>query len=83
MQFFLDHDGSILVDRIGGLKAFNEDCEQISEAWAFLRVISRSCYLSKKRSFRLLLGCESIDVVADIYSVDIDFLGFKFVKPSV
>ena len=80
VRFLLDQDGSILVDRIGRLETFNEDCRQI-----FLALGLKSGQLpghvnrSERRSFRhYYCDRESIDMVADIFAEDIDLLGYKF-----
>ena len=84
VRFLLDLDGSVLVDRVGRLEAFNEDCAQIFESLGM-----HSGYLpghvnrSKRKAFRdYYLDCESIDMVADLFAEDIDFLGYEFVESS-
>ena len=80
VRFLLDLDGSLLVDRIGRLETFKEDCMQI---FASLGLRSGQLPGHAKRSKRQSLrhyyaDRESIDMVADIFAEDIDLLGYKF-----
>ena len=83
VRFLLDQDGSLLVDRIGRLESFNEDCAQIFEE---LGICSDCLPGHVNRSIRKAFcsyypDCESIGMVADLFAEDIDFLGYHFVEP--
>ena len=84
MRFLRDHDGSVLVDRIGRLEAFNEDCAQIFTALGLtLDRLPGHVNRSKRKAFcNYYSDFESIDIVADLFAEDIDFLGYKFVQSS-
>ena len=83
VRFLLDQDGSLLVDRIGRLESFDEDCEQIFSALGLpLDRLPGHVNRSKRRPFQAYYSDdEIIEVVADIFSEDISFLGYKFADP--
>ena len=83
VQFLLDHDRSVLVDRIGRLEDFNEDCAQIFAVLGLnLDHLPGHVNRSKRQSFRHYYSDrEAVDMVADIFAEDIRFLGYKFVDP--
>ena len=85
VRFLRDHDGSVLVDRIGRLEAFNEDCAKIFAALGLtLDQLPGHVNRSKRQAFQEYYSDdEAIETVADIFSEDICFLGYKFVDPSV
>ena len=85
VRFLCDHDGSVLVDRIGRLEAFNDDCAQIFASLGLsLDQSPGHVNRSKRKAFcNYYSDCESIDMVADLFAEDIDFLGYKFVQSSV
>ena len=84
VRFLLDQDGSVLVDRIGRLESFNEDCAQIFAALGLtLDQLPGHANRSKRHSFRYYYSDrESIDMVADLFAEDVDYLGYEFVDPS-
>ena len=84
VRFLLDHDGSRLVDRIGRLESFNEDCVQIFAALGLtLDRLPGRVNQSKRRAFQYYYSdSEAIESVADLFAEDIDFLGYEFVDPS-
>ena len=84
VQFLLDHDGSLLVDRIGRLESFNEDCAQIFDTLGLtLDQLPGHANRSKRQAFQYYYSdSEAIEVVADIFAEDISFLGYEFVHPS-
>ena len=84
VRFLLDHDGSPLVDRIGRLESFNEDCAQIFKALGLsLNQLPGHTNRSKRQAFKYYYSDrESIEMVADIFDEDINYLGYKFVDPS-
>ena len=84
VRFLLDQDGSVLVDRIGRLESFNEDCAQIFAALGLtLDQLPGHAKRSKRHSFRYYYSDrESIDMVADLFAEDVDYLGYEFVDPS-
>mgnify|MGYP001465542054 CR=1 FL=1 len=66
VRFLLDHEGSVLVNRIGRLEALNEDGEQIFEA---LGIPSGHFPDHANRSKRKVFcdyysNCEFIDMIA-------------------
>ena len=83
--FLLDQDGSLLVDRIGRLESFNEDCAQIFSALGLsLDQLPGHVNRSQRQSFQTYYSDdEAIEAVADIFSEDISFLGYKFADPSL
>lgn len=83
VEFFLDQDGSVLVDRIGRLEAFNQDSSKIFEDLGLNpNILPSHTNRSKRKSFSFYYSDqESIEMVADIFALDIDFLGYKFVHP--
>ena len=85
VRFLRDHDGSVLVDRIGRLEAFNEDCAQIFAALGLtLDQLPGHVNRSKRQAFQEYYSDnEAIEAVADIFSEDICFLGYKFVDSSI
>ena len=85
VRFLLDHDGSVLVDRIGRLEAFSQDCAQIFAALGLTQDrLPGHANRSKRQPFQAYYpDDEAIEAVADIFSEDIGFLGYKFVDPSV
>ena len=85
VRFLLDQDGSLLVDRIGRLEAFDEDCEQIFSALGLpLDQLPGHANRSKRQPFQAYYSDdETIEAVADIFSEDISFLGYKFADPSL
>ncbi len=84
VQFFLDQDGSVLVDRIGRLEDFNQDSSEIfADLGLNSNILPSHANRSKRKSFSFYYSDqESIEMVADIYALDIDFLGYQFVHPS-
>ena len=84
VQFLLDHDGSLLVDRIGRLESFNEDCAQIFDALGLtLDQLPGHANRSKRQAFQYYYSdIEAVEVVADMFAEDISFLGYEFVDPS-
>ena len=79
-KFLLDEDGTLLVDQIGRLESFETD---------FLSILAKlqlkeSAQLSHdNRSERQPIteyynDCETVEIVADIYSEDIKLLGYCF-----
>ena len=84
VRFLLDQDGSVLVDRIGRLESFNEDCAQIFAALGLtLDQLPGHTNRSKRHSFRYYYSDrESIDMVADLFAEDVDYLGYEFVDSS-
>lgn len=84
VRFLLDQDGSVLVDRIGRLESFNEDCAQIFAALGLtLDQLPGHANRSKRHSFRYYYSDrETIDMVADLFAEDVDYLGYEFVDPS-
>lgn len=85
VRFLLDHDGSVLVDRIGRLESFDEDCAQIFTALGLpIDQLPGHVNRSKRQAFHTYYSDdEAIEAVADIFSEDISFLGYEFVDPSV
>ena len=85
VRFLLDQDGSLLVDRIGRLESFNEDCAQIFSALGLPPdQLPGHVNRSKRQSFQTYYSDdEAIEAVADIFSEDISFLGYKFADPSL
>ena len=84
VRFFLDQDGSILVDRIGRLESFDQDCSQVFAALGLKSsLLVGHSNRSTRQSFQYYYSdSEAIEMVADIFSEDIEFLGYKFVDPS-
>ena len=84
VQFLLDHDGSLLVDRIGRLESFNEDCAQIFDALGLaLDQLPGHVNRSKRQAFQYYYSdSEAVEIVANIFADDISFLGYEFVNPS-
>ncbi|WP_226397929.1 sulfotransferase family 2 domain-containing protein [Synechococcus sp. MU1648] len=84
VRFFLDQDGSVLVDRIGRLESFGEDCAQVFAALGLKAgLLAGHANRSKRQSFQHYYSDrEAIEMVADIFAEDIEFLGYKFVDPS-
>jgi len=84
VQFLLDHDGSLLVDRIGRLESFNEDCAQIfDDIGLTLDQLPGHANRSKRQAFQYYYSdSEAVEVVADMFAEDISFLGYEFVDPS-
>ena len=74
VQFLLDHDGSVLVDRIGRLEDFNEDCAQIFAVLGLnLDHLPGHVNRSKRQSFRHYYSDrEAVDMVADILNAERD-----------
>ena len=84
MRFLLDHDGSILVDRIGRLEVFDYDCAQIfADLGLKLGHLPGHVNQSKRQAFQYYYSdSEAIESVADMFAEDINFLGYQFVDPS-
>ena len=85
VRFLLDQDGFLLVDRIGRLESFDKDCEQIFSALGLpLHRLPGHANRSKRQPFQAYYSDdETIEAVADIFSEDISFLGYKFADPSL
>ena len=85
VQFLLDHDGSLLVDRIGRLESFNEDCAQIFDTLGLAPdQLPGHINRSKRQAFQYYYSdSEAVEIVADIFAEDITFLESEFVDPSV
>ena len=85
VRFLLDQDGSLLVDRIGRLESFNEDCAQIFSALGVpLDQLPGHANRSRRQPFQAYYSDdEAIEAVADIFSEDISFLRYKFADPSL
>ena len=85
VRFLLDQGGSLLVDRIGRLESFNEDCAQIFSALGLpLDQLPGHANRSKRKPFQAYYSDnEAIEAVADIFSEDISFLEYKFADPSL
>ena len=84
VRFLLDQDGSMLVDHIGRLETFNEDCVKIFDALGVYtdRLPGHVNRSTRKPFSSYYSDCESIDMVAKLFAEDINFLGYKFVSPS-
>ena len=80
VRFLLDQGGSLLVDRIGRLESFNEDCAQIFSALGLgSNLLPGHAKRSKRKGVRYYyVDSESIEMVADLFAEDIDFLGYRF-----
>jgi hypothetical protein len=65
------------------LESFDEDCEQIFSALGLpLDRLPGHVNRSKRRPFQAYYSDgETIEAVADIFSEDISFLGYKFADP--
>ena len=81
VRFLLDQDGSLLVDRIGRLESFNEDCAQIFSALGLPPdLFPGHAKKSKRKSLEYYYAdSESIEMVADLFAEDIKFLEYHFV----
>ncbi len=84
VRFLLDHDGSILVDRIGRLEVFDYDCAQIfADLGLKFGHLPGHVNQSKRQAFQYYYSdSEAIESVADMFAEDINFLGYQFVDPS-
>ena len=80
VRFLLDQDGSLLVDRIGRLESFNEDCAQIFSALGLAPdLFPGHAKKSKRKSLEYYYAdSESIEMVADLFAEDIKFLEYHF-----
>ena len=80
VRFFLDRDGSVLVDRIGRLETFREDCAQIFSTLGLgADQLPGHANRSKRQPLQYYYSDrEAVEMVADIFAEDIDFLGYQF-----
>jgi len=79
-KFLLDEDGTLLVDQIGRLESFETDFLSIL---AKLKLKESAQLSHDNRSERQPIteyynDCETVEIVADIYSEDIKLLGYCF-----
>ena len=80
VRFLLDQDGFVLVDRIGRLESFYEDCAQIFSSLGLAPdLLPGHAKKSKRKSLEYYYAdSESIEMVADFFADDIKFLGYRF-----
>ena len=80
-DFLLDHDGTLLVDRIGHLESFERDSGEILDIVGVRREPNKVVHANRsnrKSIDHYYSDQESIDMVGELYSKDIKFLDYSF-----
>ena len=79
--FLLDHDGEMLVDRIGRLENFQTDANDILDQLGLAGSLQLGHHNRSKRlpTGHYFADAEAVEMVADIYAEDIKLLGYQYV----
>ena len=79
-DFILDQDGTLLVDRIGYLESIENDSSEIFDILGVCRERSEVLHAnrSQRKSIDRYYDQESIGIVSEIYSTDINYLNYSF-----
>ena len=79
-DFILDQDGTLLVDKIGHLESIEKDSREVFETLGVCREQAAILHAnrSKRKSLDHYYDQESIEIVSEIYSSDINYLNYSF-----
>ena len=83
-DFILDQDGALLVDKIGRLESIEKDSSEIFDIIGACGKRSKIFHAnrSQRKSINHYYDQESIEIVSEIYSRDIDYLKYSFDSTS-
>ena len=83
-DFILDKDGTLLVDRIGYLESIEKDSSEIFDIIGAYAERSKIFHAnrSQRKSLDHYYDQESIEIVSEIYSRDINYLKYSFDSTS-
>ena len=79
-DFILDQDGTLLVDKIGHLESIEKDSREVFETLGVCRGQAAILHAnrSKRKSLDHYYDQESIEIVSEVYSSDINYLNYSF-----
>ena len=83
-DFILDQDGTLLVDKIGHLESIEKDFSEIFDILGACRERDKIFHAnrSQRKSIDHYYDQESIEIVSEIYSRDINYLKYSFDSTS-
>ena len=78
-DFILDQDGALLVDKIGYLESIEKDSREVFDILDVCREQTKvHANRSKRKSVDHYYDQESVEMVGEIYSSDINYLNYSF-----
>ena len=78
-DFILDQDGALLVDKIGYLESIEKDSREVFDILGVCRERTKvHANRSKRKSVDHYYDQESVEMVGEIYSSDINYLNYSF-----
>ncbi|EAU71497.1 hypothetical protein BL107_08189 [Synechococcus sp. BL107] len=79
-DFILDQDGTLLVDKIGRLENIEKDSHEVFDILGVCREQTKNFHAnrSERKSIDHYYDQESIEMVGEIYSSDINYLNYSF-----
>jgi hypothetical protein len=79
-DFILDQDGTLLVDKIGHLESIEKDSREVFDIIGVSREQTAILHAnhSKRKSIDHYYDQESVEMVGEIYSSDINYLNYSF-----
>jgi hypothetical protein len=79
-DFILDQDGTLLVDKIGRLESIEKDSDEVFDILGVCREQTKNFHAnrSERKSIDHYYDQESVEMVGEIYSSDINYLNYSF-----
>lgn len=79
-DFILDQDGTLLVDKIGNLESIEKDSREVFDILGICGEQAKVFHAnrSQRKSTDHYYDQESIEIVSEIYSSDINYLNYSF-----
>jgi hypothetical protein len=79
-DFILDQDGTLLVDKIGRLESIEKDSNEVFDILGVCREQDKNFHAnrSERKSIDHYYDQESVEMVGEIYSSDINYLNYSF-----
>ena len=79
-DFILDQDGTLLVDKIGRLESIEKDSNEVFDILGVCREQTKNFHAnrSERKSIDHYYDQESVEMVGEIYSSDINYLNYSF-----
>ena len=79
-DFILDRDGTSLVDKIGRLESIEKDSNEVFDILGACREQTKNFHTnrSERKSIDHYYDQESVEMVGEIYSSDINYLNYSF-----
>ena len=79
-DFILDQDGTLLVDKIGRLESIEKDSNEVFGILDVCREQAKNFHAnpSERKTLDHYYDQESVEMVGEIYSSDINYLNYSF-----